>query len=220
MPRAFQVSVRYGRPHYSNARVARSSLTQSWKELRPPPPYIRDYEVLYTDALQKLTVAASPLVDNWDPVGIGTNYQDLLSSHLSEICNNASLILRRMKSLCEEGWPKWFDKLNTDVLQRNRVNTDLNMRAMLRAADHRTALQISSIMTKGATLILECIVIDRISGMEELDLERASSAFLELAVDIENLLSDLLFEREDLLDFELLWGSTTSYTTTSEPLAV
>lgn len=125
-----------------------------------------------------------------------------------------------MKSLCKEGWPKWFHKINTDVLRRSRVNTDLNMRATLRAADHWPALQISSIMTKGATLILDCIVIDRISGMEELDLERASSAFLELAVDTENLLSDLLDEREDMLDFELRWGSTTSYTTISEPLAV
>ena len=125
-----------------------------------------------------------------------------------------------MKSLREEGWPKWFDKINTDVLRRNRVNTGLNMRAMLRAADHRPALLISSIMTKGTTLILDCMVIDRISGMEELDLERASSAFLKLAVDIENLLSDLLDEREDMLDLELLRGSTTSYTTISEPLAV
>ena len=122
--------------------------------------------MLYTDAIQKLMVAASPLVANWDPVGVGTNYQDLLSNNLSEICNNASLILRRMKSLCEEGWPKWFDKINTDVLRRSRVNTGLNMRAMLRAAGHRPALQISSIMQKGAKLILDCVMIDRISGME------------------------------------------------------
>jgi hypothetical protein len=150
---------------------------------------------------------------NWDPVrdSVGTNYEDLLSSNLSQISNNASLILRRMESLCEEGWPEWFDKLNTDALQISCENTGLAMRNMLEAADCQRPLRISSVMRKGARLILDCITVDRISGMDTLGLERASSVFLNLATDIETLLSILLFEREALISeaLEIMLGSTT-----------
>jgi hypothetical protein len=151
---------------------------------------------------------------NWDPVrySVGTNYKDLLSSNLSEICNNASLILRRIKSLCEDGWPEWFDKLKTDALQKICEDTGLTMREMLGAAACQRALRISSIMRKGARLVLDCVTVDRISGMDTLDLESASSAFLELATDIETLLSVLLFEKERLISQAVaqMLGSTTS----------
>lgn len=148
---------------------------------------------------------------NWDPSRVATNYEDLLSSNLSEICNNASLILRQMESLCEEGWPDRFDKLNTDALRRNREKTGVHMRDMLRAATRRPVLQIFSIMQKGAKLILHCVMTDRISGMDARDSKSGSSAFLDLAIDIEGLLSELLFEREAFISeaVEIMFGSTT-----------
>ena len=147
-----------------------------------------------------MTNVAIPLKANWSPArdSIGKNYEDLLSSNLGEISNNASLILRRTESLCEEGWLGCFEKLNTNALQISCEHTDQAMRGMLEAAGCQRPLRILSIMRKGARLILDCVMIDRISGMDTLDLGRTSNAFLKLAIDIEGFLANLLFEREVL----------------------
>lgn len=160
-----------------------------------------------------MTSVAIPLMANWGPArdSVIENYKDLLSSNLSETCNNASLILCRMERLRGECWPERFDKPNTDALQRSCKNTGLAMRDMLEAAGCQPALPLSSIVRKGARLIFDRVTTNSISGMDTLDLDRPSRAFLELATDIEGLLSKLLFEREAFIleAVEIRFGSTT-----------
>ncbi|KAJ4986358.1 hypothetical protein SVAN01_08175 [Stagonosporopsis vannaccii] len=159
------------------------------------PKYIPDYQEIYSDILIGLNKVAIPLLSDSRLARSSTRkqYEALLSSNLSEICNDASLVLRRMDSLCKQGWPDSVAWKNEIALEKSANDTYKAMWSLLNAAKYANRQRLLSIIRKGAQSIFDCTTVD------ELDLEGASSAFLKLATDIEALLSDLWPEKEEAL---------------------
>lgn len=79
--------------------------------------YLPDYQREYSSTLKAIDSAmqllsASPL-----------SYDDLLESGLSEMYNDASLMLCQMSTLRDKGWPEMFDRLNNTALQSAAEDT-------------------------------------------------------------------------------------------------
>jgi hypothetical protein len=160
------------------------------------PQYIPEYQKHHLDTLHRLKNAAIPLLSESRPVrSLRTNYDTLLSSNLSETCNDASLILRRMNDLFDDVGPDSMAWLNGRALKTSAKDTKQVMRSLLEAAKQADDQQLSSIIQQGANSILSCVAVNK------LKLEEASNAFLKLATNIETLLSDLLLEKERTLVF-------------------
>ena len=114
-------------------------------------------------------------------------YEELLSSNLSSVCNDATLVLRQMDILRVKVWPK-----SAATTIEAAINTRRIMKKILTVVSHGNGTQLAKIIQQGADSILRCVV----SRNDELVLQRASSAFLALATDIETLLWDLLLAKE------------------------
>ncbi|KAL7777386.1 hypothetical protein CFE70_007812 [Pyrenophora teres f. teres 0-1] len=158
----------------------------------PPPRYIPDYQELYYNTVIGLKQASTHLLS--DPnlaTSLTINYESLLSSNLSETCNNASLILRQMDSLFEQGWPDSKAWINESALEESAKDTCQVMRSLLKAAKDANGQRLSSIIQQGAKSILDC------AADNKFDLEVISRAFLELAMNIETLLSDLWLGKKE-----------------------
>lgn len=159
----------------------------------PPLKYITHCQVLYSETLVDLEIAAKDLLSN-PTLAEGSTaeiYEALVSSALSEICNNASLILRRMTHIFKRGWPDFVAEINELALETGAIDTYRVTRSLLRAAKHANGQRLSRVIQQGAESILDSLTVD------ELDLELASSAFLGLATNIEALLSDLWLEKSE-----------------------
>jgi hypothetical protein len=79
------------------------------------------YAEQYAEALKQIFDTIS---DFANPQGITESvapfeaYQTVLESHLSKMCNDASLILRKILELEKRDWPDWCDEMNTNALQQ------------------------------------------------------------------------------------------------------
>ncbi|KAH7123592.1 hypothetical protein B0J11DRAFT_487829 [Dendryphion nanum] len=164
-----------------------------------PGKYIPYYQELYSDALLDLQNCVSLLVSdpklaNKTPRAL---YESLVSSGLSEKCNNATLILRQMSRLQDTGWPDSVAWRNEKALEKAASETLGFVKDLLRVAKRSNSTQLAEIIQRGANSIRERVTPR--SGKHlvyELDLSGAGDDFLDLATDIETLLSDLLPETE------------------------
>jgi hypothetical protein len=128
-------------------------------------------------------------------------YEILLSSGLSEICNDATLILRQMSRLQHIGWPGSVAWRNDAALNKAATDTIQFAQNTLKAAKPSNNTQIVKIVLQGANSIRECVAVKNGERPEyELDLRGACDAFLNLATNIEMLLSDLLQQKETVLN--------------------
>jgi len=163
--------------------------------------YLPDYQELYSDALFDLQVRANTLFSDArlakkSPVAL---YEVLLSSGLSEICNDTTLILHQMSRLRYRGWPDSVAWKNNAALMKTATDT-LQFAENLRKAAKQGS-DLAKIIRRGARSILEHVTVESDNRPEyEIDLSGAGEAFLELATNIETLLSDLLLEKKKKLN--------------------
>ena len=125
----------------------------------------------------------------------------MLSSGLSEICNNATLILSQMSRLQHRGWPDSVAWKNEAALKEAASDTIQFVETLFKAAKKGNDTELAKIVRKGAGSILDHVA----GGSEkqpgyELDLSGAGDGFLELATEIETLLLDLLLKKEEALN--------------------
>ncbi|KAF2677932.1 hypothetical protein K458DRAFT_446679 [Lentithecium fluviatile CBS 122367] len=167
-----------------------------------PPKYLPYYKELYSEALLDLQNYANPLIS--DPRlakrSPGALYETLLSSSLSGICNDTTLILHQMSRLQHRGWPDSVTRKNEAILKEAATDTLQFTENLLRAVKQGNDTRLAKIIRRGAKSILQRVTVRSGKLSEyELDLSGAGDAFLELAMNIETLLSDLLLGKEEAL---------------------
>lgn len=115
---------------------------------------------------------------------------------MSEICNDASLILRQIDSRSEQ----YRSDSAAWILQKSANDTYKVMRSLLRAAKQANSWRLPSIIRQGAKSIFDCITESEpgSGAVRKLGLGAASNAFLKLAMNIEELLSDLSSEEKEV----------------------
>jgi hypothetical protein len=117
-------------------------------------------------------------------------YKDLLESRLSEDCNDTSLVLRKMFELEGKEWRVYFDKQNRDALCQTVTNTLKFTRASRASQKWLDDQPLIIAILSGIASVDACL--SRASdGVVELDLWKASMAFLKMAVDLEEILWEM-----------------------------
>jgi hypothetical protein len=158
-----------------------------------------DYQKLYSEKLSSIherveSLISKPISAIQSPTAL---YKHMLSSGLSEICNDASLILREMFRLKLKSWPKFAVLKNETALKEAASDTVRVAKDLLKAAEPGKDTQFGRIIQEGARFLLKSVTIGRGRRLEyELDFNKAWNAFLNIATDIETLLTDLLLEEE------------------------
>ncbi|KAI5457527.1 hypothetical protein BGZ63DRAFT_417208 [Mariannaea sp. PMI_226] len=191
--------------------ISNSISTPSPKSPPPPSPsqrsvgrystkYLPEYQELYSDKLLDLGKSTCSLISGTRSTKKSptATYDFLLSSGLSEICNDATLILRQMARLQRKGWPESVAWKNEAALNEAATETLQLSENLVKAAKQGRGTQLASVIQQGAKCILT-----NVNGKKpdyQLDLDGACDAFLELAADIETLLFDLLVEKEEALN--------------------
>ncbi|KAF7175064.1 hypothetical protein CNMCM7691_006468 [Aspergillus felis] len=165
--------------------------------------YLPCYQELYSEKLYKMHDCVQALISESTLAMTSSTelYKALLTSGLSEICNDATLILRQMSRLQHEGWPDSVGWKNKATLKEAASDTVGFAEELLQATESSKATQFAKIIQEGASYVLRSIVTS-VGGRRpqyELDLEQASAAFLRIAMNIETLLMDLLLEEEKAL---------------------
>jgi hypothetical protein len=160
-----------------------------------------EYQELYSDALLELQNCAKRVILSQRLANSpGARYNTLLSSSLSEICNDVSLLLRQMLRLQRRGWPDVVAWKNENALSDAATDTVRFARALFKAANQEAETQLLKTIQQGAESILECITDTGDNRPEyTISLGEACDAFLNLAVNIETLLWNLLLDKEDAL---------------------
>jgi len=105
-----------------------------------------------------------------------------------------------MYRLVHRGWPDSVAWKNEAALKEAADDTLRFAENLLKAATQGNDAQLAKIILRGASSILEHVTVE--SGkppVYKFDLRGAGDAFLELATDIETLLSDLLFEDDEFM---------------------
>ncbi|KAK5994465.1 hypothetical protein PT974_04940 [Cladobotryum mycophilum] len=160
---------------------------------------------MYSDALLKLTSCVTLAIS--DPrlakKAPGNCYETILSYALSEVCNDASLILSEMSRLQHKGWSDsiaWKNERSLNVAAKDTLSF---AKGLLKAVKGGNKTQLAKIVERSATSIL-CLVHREGDGRGNgvLDLSRASQEFLKLATDIEGLLLTLLEGKERVIATE------------------
>ncbi|KAJ6012665.1 hypothetical protein N7522_003020 [Penicillium canescens] len=164
--------------------------------------YLPDYQELYSDKLLSIHKCVKSLV--LEPIS-GTKsttalYKPLLSSGLSEICNDAILILRQMFCLQHKGWPYFVARKNKAALKKAASDTVRFANNLLKATEPGKHTQFAEIIQEGASFLIESVTSGSGKRLEyELDFNKAWDVFLKMATNIETLLMDLLLEEEKAL---------------------
>ncbi|KAJ5815545.1 hypothetical protein N7474_007322 [Penicillium riverlandense] len=169
---------------------------------RNDPKYLPYYQELYSDTLLDLQKRVNLIVS--DPILVKTSstalYKALLTSGLSESCNDATLILRQMFRLQRKGWHErvaWKNKAALNEAASGTIRFTENLR---KASKPGKVSQFAEIIRQGAGILHESVMIGRGGRSEyELDLKGAGDSFLTIATNIETLLMDLLLEEEKAL---------------------
>lgn len=154
------------------------------------------YQELYSDKLLSIHRYVKSLILESIPGTKSTTalYKPLLSSGLSEICNDATLILREMIRLQHKGWK------NKAALKKAASDTFRFANDLLIATEPGKCMQFAEIIREGASFLLESVTSGSGRRLEyELDFNKAWVVFLEMATNIETLLMDLLLEEEKAL---------------------
>jgi hypothetical protein len=155
----------------------------SSSERRGSPQSFSDFADLYTHELLTLGFNMKSLVPT------GSSYKMLVESRISEISNNASLMLRQMESLKQqlpdEATAAELIDVATDTIDACQV-----MREIARTVGPK----LSTILRKGIKLLRASVT--RSSRSYIMDLGEAADALLSLAISIEKHLGNLLDELE------------------------
>ena len=164
--------------------------------------YLPYYQELYCDKLSSIhsRVKSISLELITGTIPTTTFYKTLLSSGLSETCNDATLILRQMSDLQQKGWPDSVAWKNKAALGKAASCTDRFTKDLLRATGPVKHTQFAKIIQEGGGILLESVT--RGSGRrfkDVLDFNKAWNAFLKMATKVETLLMDLLLEEEKAL---------------------
>ncbi|KAJ5888817.1 hypothetical protein N7495_008858 [Penicillium taxi] len=140
--------------------------------------YLPYYQELYSDKLDKIHKCAQLLISQPMLAMVSSTalYKPLLTSGLSQICNDATLILRQMFCLKCKGWPEHAAQENKDALRRTRIDTFTFTDDLFKITEPGEDTQFAKIIREGGW-----------------------DAFLKIAINIETLLMDLLVEDEKAL---------------------
>ena len=116
-----------------------------------------------------------------------------------------------MSRLQHRGWPDFVAWRNEAALKQAAIDTLQLAENLLKAAKQGNDTQLAKIIRQGARSSLKRVTVGSGNRPEyELDLSGAGDAFLELATNIETLLSDLLLGKEVTLNAlgqeEALWS--------------
>jgi hypothetical protein len=164
------------------------------------PRYLLDYQDLYFRNLVSILRCVRSLVSETRPeVNLFTAlYTPLLTCGLSELCNDANLILRQMSRLQTKGWLK---PMENAALKQAAIDTLTFTDELQKVAKNSRNAQFVQIFQKGASFLREST--KKWSGRRlknQLELNSASDAFLNIATNIETLLMELLLEEENNLN--------------------
>jgi hypothetical protein len=160
------------------------------------------YQELYSDKLLSIHRCVKSLILEPIPRTKSTTalYKPLLNSGLSEICNDATLILRQMFRLQHKGWPDSVAWKNKAALKEAASDTDRFAKDLLKATEPGKHTQFAEIIHKGASFLLESVTSGSGRRLEyELDFDKAWDVFLKMATNIETLLMGLQLEEEKTL---------------------
>ncbi|GIJ90985.1 hypothetical protein Asppvi_009950 [Aspergillus pseudoviridinutans] len=152
--------------------------------------YLPWYQELYSEKLDSIHNCVQSLISE-STLAITSStelYEALLTSGLSEICNDATLILHQMSRLQHEGWPDSVGWKNKAALKEAASDTVRFTKGLLKATESGKATQFAKIIQEGASYVLRSILTS-VGGRRlqyELDLEQASAAFLRIAMNIEH----------------------------------
>jgi hypothetical protein len=106
-----------------------------------------------------------------------------------------------MSRLRNRGWPDSVAWRNEAALKEAATDTLQFAKNLLNAAKQGNDTQLAKIIWRGTRTILERVTVGSGKRLEhELDLSGAGDAFLELATNIETLLSGLLPWKEEALN--------------------
>lgn len=116
------------------------------------------------------------------------------------MCNDATLILRQMLRLQDEGWPESVAWKNDAALKEAASDTIGFIEHLRKASKPGKDTQFAEIVRQGASCLRDSVTVGSGRRYEKkLDLETAGDAFLNIAMKIETLLMDLLLEKEKAL---------------------
>ncbi|KAM0332322.1 hypothetical protein ACHAQA_002598 [Verticillium albo-atrum] len=166
--------------------------------------YLPEWQDLYSDAVLDLknrivSLLLNPNVTEKSPDAF---YQALLSSGISEMCNDVTLILRQIARLLEKGWPETVAWKNEASLREASTDTLLFADSLLKTLGVARPSQLTKIIRSSVTSVVN---IGKAKKGKQPEYEfgvhpkEAADAFLKLATDIETLLLDLLLDKEDAL---------------------
>ena len=118
-------------------------------------------------------------------------YGELVESGLSELCNDANLVLYKILELEQRGWPDWCDEENTHALQQIATTT-LGFSRDVRSTRSRSGYKaLDALVHQGAVELSANVRTHQWRGLE-MDHERAIDAFLGIAVRLEGMLGNML----------------------------
>lgn len=164
--------------------------------------YLPYYQELYSDRLLSIHGCVTSLIlETISGTKSATAlYKPLLSSGLSEICNDATLILRQMFRLQHKGWPDSVAWKNKAALEEAASDTFRFAKDLLKATGPGKHTPFAEIVQEGASFLLGSVMSRRGRRLEyELDFNKACDAFLKMATNVETLLMGLLLEEEKAL---------------------
>jgi hypothetical protein len=106
-----------------------------------------------------------------------------------------------MSRVLHRGWPESVAWKNDAALEEAGTDTLQCAKNLRRAGKLGNNTQLTKIIRQGAMSILKCVTVASDKWPKhELDLSGAGDAFLDLAMNIETLLSNLLSEKEEALN--------------------
>lgn len=117
-------------------------------------------------------------------------YNNLLECGLSGLCNNASLVLRKMSELECGTWPPQFEERNMNALRQAATDTLSFTKEPWTVQKWRDNRPRKVTVLDGITLVRAC-VSPASNGVFKLDLRKASKAWLNVAVVLEAILGNM-----------------------------
>jgi hypothetical protein len=122
-----------------------------------------------------------------------TFYETLLSSALSEKCNDMSLLLRQMWCLQQIGWPKLFAGENEAAMKDAVDSTAVFSNIIIGVKANTNDVQLVKFIRHCARACQEHTA----RSIDKIDLVKIGDAFLGLATEIETLLLDSYLRKKE-----------------------
>ncbi|KAI5468174.1 hypothetical protein BGZ63DRAFT_460035 [Mariannaea sp. PMI_226] len=157
--------------------------------------FIPDYSSLYSNRMEIIRSTICNIASEPGDTDSNTLYSSLMNSRLSELCNDAGLILARLARLDEDGDEDEDEDEDKSALDSVLLEITQLSDSLPDSNGWFGCVQLRKTISGGIKSANESILM-QYGERIELDLERASNAFIEMAEGLERILWDIMQNEE------------------------